>query len=190
LLAVGYGLLPQVELARLLGCDLDGQTHPAVRVDARQATSVAGVYAAGELCGIGGRDCARLEGRIAGLGAAGLAPPPRLLRRRERARAFAELLPRHFALNDRVRRLAAPDTLVCRCEDVPLAALAGLPDARSAKLATRCGMGACQGRICGSALAELGLFPPAGPRPPIFPARLATLGDPDPSVCDPRGLQA
>jgi NADPH-dependent 2,4-dienoyl-CoA reductase/sulfur reductase-like enzyme len=189
LLAVGYGLLPQVELARLLGCELDDGVHPAVRVDARQATSVAGVYAAGELCGIGGRDCARLEGRLAGLAAAGLAAPPRLLRRRGRARAFAGLLPRHFALGERVRRLATPDTLVCRCEDVPLAALAAQPDARSAKLATRCGMGACQGRVCGGALAELGLFPPAGPRPPVFPARLATLGEPDPSVRDPRDIR-
>jgi hypothetical protein len=36
-------------------------------------------------------------------------------------------------------------------------------------------MGACQGRICGSALAELGRFPRGDGRPPIFPARLATL---------------
>jgi hypothetical protein len=36
-------------------------------------------------------------------------------------------------------------------------------------------MGACQGRICGTALAELGRFPRGGSRPPLFPARLATL---------------
>ena len=82
-----------------------------------------------------------------------------------------------FALDPRVRALALPDTLICRCEDVPLHALDGYADARSAKLASRCGMGACQGRICGTALAELGRFPRSGPHPPLFPARLSTLGD-------------
>jgi hypothetical protein len=59
---------------------------------------------------------------------------------------------------------------------VTLAALDGnFSSARDARLATRCGMGTCQGRICGSALAELGRFPRNGIRPPLFPARLATL---------------
>jgi D-hydroxyproline dehydrogenase subunit alpha len=71
--------------------------------------------------------------------------------------------------------LADDQTTVCRCEDVRLGALAGFSDARAAKLATRCGMGACQGRVCGTALAELGRFPRGGVRPPVFPARLATL---------------
>ena len=53
--------------------------------------------------------------------------------------------------------------------------LDGFADARDAKLATRCGMGACQGRICGAALAELGRFPCGAGRPPLFPASLATL---------------
>jgi D-hydroxyproline dehydrogenase subunit alpha len=49
-------------------------------------------------------------------------------------------------------------------------------------------MGACQGRICGSALAELGHGPRGGTRPPLFPARLATLGEPVlSSVSDTRG---
>ena len=56
-----------------------------------------------------------------------------------------------------------------------LAALDGFTDIRAAKLATRCGMGACQGRICGTALAELGRFPRSGIRSPLFPARLSTL---------------
>ena len=55
--------------------------------------------------------------------------------------------------------------------------LDGHPDARAAKLATRSGMGSCQGRICGSALAALGRFPAGSNRPPLFPARLETLGD-------------
>lgn len=177
LLGSGYGLLPNVELAALLGCALERDgAHPRVRVDAWQRTSVDGVHAVGEACGIGGLRSAWLEGMIAAHAACG--QPQRakaLLRRRDRARRFAATLAQAFALQTRVRRLADADTLVCRCEDVPLAALDGFTDARAAKLATRCGMGACQGRICGAALAELGRFPHDGGRPPLFPARLATL---------------
>ncbi len=95
---------------------------------------------------------------------------------------------RQFALDPRIHALAAADTLVCRCEDVPLSALRGHADLRDAKLVSRCGMGACQGRICGSALTELGLAPrhddfsDDGRRPPLFPVRLDALARslPDP----------
>ncbi|WP_426663011.1 FAD-dependent oxidoreductase [Rhodanobacter aciditrophus] len=177
LLAVGYGLVPNTELASLLGCALDdADTHPRVQVDALLRTSVADIYAAGEACGIGGLAVARIEGAMAGHMAVGdIASANALLPRRDRARRFGALLARHFALDPRLRTLADDHTLVCRCEDVRLGALAGFGDARTAKLATRCGMGACQGRICGTALAELGRFPRDGERPPVFPARLATL---------------
>ncbi|MGO1070527.1 FAD-dependent oxidoreductase [Lysobacter sp. CA199] len=189
-LAVGYGLVPNTELATQLGCALDHATaHACVRVDANLATSVAGIFAAGEACGIGGVDCARIEGAMAGHAAAGALDAARALRpQRRRARAFAELLPRHFALCQAVRDAATPRTLVCRCEDVSLAQLDVHRDWRAAKLATRCGMGSCQGRICGAALAELrGFVATASPlastpaalahsaRPPVFPTRLASL---------------
>lgn len=178
-LAVGYGLVPNTELARQLGCALETDaTHPWVRVDPDLATSVAGIYAAGEACGIGGVDAARIEGEMAGHAAAGALSAARALRpRRERARAFAALLPRHFALRESVRRAATPQCVVCRCEDVRLEQLDGHRDARAAKLATRCGMGSCQGRICGAALAELrgAEFAAGGARPPLFPARLASF---------------
>jgi NADPH-dependent 2,4-dienoyl-CoA reductase/sulfur reductase-like enzyme len=180
-LAVGYGLVPNVEIAQMLDCALaqDGR-HPRVEADEDQRTSIANVYAAGEVCGIGGRDTARVEGAIAGHAAAGATQAARaLLTARRRARRFSALLEDHFTLDPRLRELAADDTLICRCEAVPMAALRDRTDARDAKLATRCGMGACQGRICGTALAELGLFPRGGPRPPLFPARLATLAEAD-----------
>ncbi|MEY2152519.1 FAD-dependent oxidoreductase [Rhodanobacter sp. 115] len=177
-LAVGYGLVPDTGLARLLGCALqDGAVHPGVRVDPLGRTSVANVFAAGEACGIGGLAVARIEGAIAGHAAAGdNAAATALLPRRARARRFAGLLARSFALDPRLHALATPQTTVCRCEDVPLGALDDFSDTRAARLASRCGMGACQGRICGSALAELGRFMPAGSgRPPLFPVRLDSL---------------
>lgn len=182
--AVGYGLVPNTELAQLLGCQLQAYgAHQHVQVDALMRTSIAHIFAAGEVCGIGGRDCALIEGAMAGHMAADAADAAlRLQPRRHAARAFAELLRHYFALDPRIRTLAQPDTLICRCEDVPLRALDSFHDARDAKLASRCGMGACQGRICGAALAELGRCPPdlstdAGRRPPLFPVRLAALAD-------------
>lgn len=186
LLAVGYGLVPNVELAQLLGCALDrSQLHPHVQVDELLRTSVPAILAAGEACGIGGLAVARIEGAIAGHMASGDTDAARaLLPQRDRARRFGALLARHFAPGPRVHALATPQTLVCRCEDVTLGALDGYADARDAKLATRCGMGACQGRICGTALAELGRFPRGAGRPPLFPARLATLAGLAPSPSD------
>jgi NADPH-dependent 2,4-dienoyl-CoA reductase/sulfur reductase-like enzyme len=180
-LAVGYGLVPNVELAQLLGCALEeGGKHPRVAVDENQCTSIANIYAVGEVCGIGGRDTARTEGAIAGHAAAGAMHVAQALQSaREHARRFSRLLETYFALDPRIHALAKADTIVCRCEDVPLSALQDYADARTAKLYTRCGMGACQGRICGTALAELGRFPRSGLRTPIFPARLATLAAAD-----------
>ena len=181
-LAVGYGLVPNVELAHVLGCTMKYEgAHPCIEVDAMQRTSVPRIYAAGEVCGIGGRDCAWLEGRMAGLVATGTAIDAPLLRKQHHARTFAATLREHFALDPYIYDLSEPDTLICRCEDVPLRALESYDDSRSAKLATRCGMGACQGRVCGTALAELGRFPRSGLRPPLFPTRLATLGELDSS---------
>ncbi|HET8554559.1 MAG TPA: FAD/NAD(P)-binding oxidoreductase [Rhodanobacteraceae bacterium] len=177
LLGVGYGLVPDVRLAQMLGCRLERDgAHPRVAVDTHQRSSRPDVYAAGEACGIGGRDSAWLEGAIAACAAIGATSRwAALQRRRRHARAFAAHLHRHFALDARIRSLAERDTTICRCEDVPMAALDACDDARAAKLASRCGMGACQGRICGTALAELGRFMPENPRPPLFPVRLETL---------------
>lgn len=174
---VGYGLVPNTELAARLGCALDPWgAHTRVRVDALQRTSHAHIFAVGEACGIGGLNAARLEGAIAAHAALGHdREAVRLWAARDHARAFAARLADTFALDPRVLRLAQPQTIVCRCEDVPLSALAPFNDSRDAKLVTRCGMGACQGRICGTALAELGLFGRPDPRPPLFPARLASL---------------
>ncbi|HEX7339440.1 MAG TPA: FAD/NAD(P)-binding oxidoreductase [Rhodanobacteraceae bacterium] len=191
LLAVGYGLVPNTRLAQLLGCRLQENTpHPGVQVDGACRTSVANVFAAGEICGIGGLAMARIEGTIAGHAAAGSRHDILAWNRRHaRARLFADILARTFALDPSLHNLATPDTIVCRCEDVPLAALDGLGDLRSAKLASRCGMGACQGRICGSALTELGRIASPGVRPPLFPARMESLAAAhfSSTTCDHRG---
>ncbi|MDD0974147.1 NAD(P)/FAD-dependent oxidoreductase [Pseudomonas fontis] len=172
-LACGFGLIPNSQLGQALGCALEQQ---ALAVDGWQATSVAGVYAAGECSGFGGSELALVEGAIAGHAAVGEHPAAQALwTRRARWQGFARALNRAFALNPALKALATADTLVCRCEDVAYAELSGHVGWREAKLASRCGMGACQGRVCGAAVQHLFGWQPSAPRPPFSPARIETL---------------
>jgi NADPH-dependent 2,4-dienoyl-CoA reductase/sulfur reductase-like enzyme len=173
-LACGFGLVPSLELPRLLGC---ATTGGAVRVDAWQETSVGSVFAAGELVGVGGAAQALATGAVAGLAAAGQPIPERLAERRTAEASFAARLAFAFALRPELRELARAETLVCRCEDVALGRLAAAASAREAKLLTRAGMGACQGRVCGAALAVLRGFEADSVRPPLVPVPLAVLDD-------------
>ncbi|MBI1905105.1 MAG: NAD(P)/FAD-dependent oxidoreductase [Rhodocyclales bacterium] len=185
-LGVGFGLIPNTELPQALGCDV---AHGAAVVDALVHTSVAGVYAPGEACGIGGVDKAQLEGRIAGLAAAGADDAARaLVPRRAPQLRFASLLQKHFALRPELLQTLRPDTLICRCEDVSHAQLSQFDSSREAKLLTRCGMGACQARMCGPICADLYGWVVDGHRPPLQPARLATLMS-EPSNHDRKGVQ-
>jgi NAD(P)H-nitrite reductase large subunit len=82
-----------------------------------------------------------------------------------------------------------PETDVCRCEEVPAARITeaveqlGAADARTVKLLTRAGMGWCQGRMCGPAVACLSgdRTPRADSRPLACPVPLAGLADPSSS---------
>jgi NADPH-dependent 2,4-dienoyl-CoA reductase/sulfur reductase-like enzyme len=181
ILCAAFGLIPNVELARFLGC---GVGTGEVEVDDRQATSVPGVFCAGEPTGIGGVDLSLVEGEIAGAAAAGTSVHSRLLVSRARLRAEAKLLASAFALRPELLALAASDTIVCRCEDVRLGELDRSWTARQAKLYTRVGMGPCQGRICGAALECLLGWPRESPRPPIQPTRVAALVGTGPGARD------
>ena len=172
-LACGFHLVPNLELPRLLGCRVDGGY---VAVDFLQQSSVPGVACIGELTGIGGLDKALIEGQIAGIAAAGREAEARaLIPQLRKLQRFGSQLDRAFALRDELRALAEAETLVCRCEDVSYGALKECASWREAKLHTRCGMGACQGRVCGAATEFLFGWENSGPRPPVFPAMVSAL---------------
>jgi hypothetical protein len=80
-----------------------------------------------------------------------------------------------FALRSELLTLADADTLVCRCEDVSFARLREHKSWREAKLQTRCGMGPCQGKVCGPATEFLFGWKTDSLRPPLFPVRCASL---------------
>ncbi|MER7174055.1 NAD(P)/FAD-dependent oxidoreductase [Streptomyces mesophilus] len=186
---VGFGFTPQLELAVAARCALaDG----FVTVDAAQATSVRGVFAAGELTGIGGAELSAAEGTIAGVSAARLlgarpAPPVRALRKARTGRRFAAALDAAHPVRDGWRSWLREDTLVCRCEEVAYGELCAAArereaySGRSLKLVTRAGLGPCQGRICGRAVGELtGVQDAAATfarRPIAAPLRLGELAE-------------
>lgn len=179
-LACGFHLVPNTELAALLGCRLD---NGFVATDETLRTSVPEVFCAGEPTGIGGVELALLEGRIAALAASGSLRKARTLaRQRAQQQGFVRALERACALSPALREMPGADTLVCRCEDVPLAALRGCAGWRDAKLRTRCGMGPCQGRVCGPATEFLLGWNPGSVRPPLFPALVSSLAGPEPAA--------
>lgn len=195
-LAVGHGLVPQLDLALGLGCatrpGTDGSA--ALELDEELRTTVPGVWAAGETGGIGGVHLALAEGELAALSVIADARDGRpgrsgarvaaLRRGRRRMRRFAGLMGAVHRPGPGWTGWLAPDTEVCRCEEVTAGAVRtavdelGAGDSRTAKLLTRAGMGWCQGRTCGFAVRELAGRAEAGApdrRPLACPVPLSTL---------------
>jgi len=174
--AVGYGLIPNNELARLIGCETrDGY----VVVDHDQRSTVANVFAAGEITGIGGVEKSMIEGEIAGLRSTGQ-PANHCWRHRNRSWQFVKLLEKSFGLSPALRNLATDDTILCRCEDVSFGEVNQFQNWRLAKLQRRIGMGPCQGRVCGPAFSflrgsEASGVEPVSVRPPVFATHLQNL---------------
>ncbi|WP_368498664.1 NAD(P)/FAD-dependent oxidoreductase [Herbiconiux sp. A18JL235] len=169
----GYGFQPSAELARQAGCLMRWDSAGGgwvVRADERLATSVAGIFAAGEPTGVSGAEKARAQGALAGLEIAldlGLAVDPRALPRArravKRAERFAAVVRRMFAPRRAdLADLATDSTEVCRCEAVTrgevdqfLHANPHVSSVNPVKLACRTGMGPCQGRYCETTIGQL-----------------------------------
>ncbi len=172
-IACGFHLVPNIELPSILGCSI---AKGFVTVDNYQRTSVPNILAAGEPTGIGGVEAALIEGKIAGFTATGETRKAEVLfAKRDRTDRFATVLNAAFELRDELKSLATAETLVCRCEDVSFEKLSHFANWREAKLQTRCGMGPCQGRVCGPACEFLFGWHRGSVRPPIFPVKLENL---------------
>ncbi len=209
-LAVGWGFRPRLELAQQAGCAVGvssaiGPEAPAAVVsDAEGRTGVVGVFVAGEVGGVGGASLAQVTGRLAGRAAAAHAtgavgaPEGADLVRRRRLAAFAATM--HAAHPVPVGWLdpLTDAVVVCRCEEVDAGAVRsavrdlGAGDLRTVKLLTRCGMGWCQGRVCGDGVSRL-VAAATGrravdlpdTRPVASPPRLASLVQSSDELRDP-----
>ncbi|MFG1793421.1 FAD-dependent oxidoreductase [Nocardia sp. NPDC049149] len=159
--AVSHGFTPQHELAVAAGARLTA--HGFVHVDSAQQTTAENVWAAGEITGIGGAQVAAVEGAVAGVAAAGADPAAdRPLRARHRtAEQFVARLAAAHPIRPGVLGWSRPETVLCRCEgttrdDLTTAWARAAGDSyRPAKLATRAGLGPCQGRMCAANIEAL-----------------------------------
>jgi D-hydroxyproline dehydrogenase subunit alpha len=199
---LGYGFEPSNELLRVLGCSHDFdpvRRHLVTRRDNRGRTDVAATYALGDCTGLGGARAALAEGTLIGLCAAedlGHAIDGGLAARRKHAtamlarhRRFQRALWSLYAAPGYATRLATPETLICRCEEITFgeveAALAeSVSEVGAVKRRTRLGMGRCQGRYCAPVLEALmaeRLGAPRGeltgfaPRVPVKPVSIEEL---------------
>lgn len=194
---VSHGFTPRLELAIAAGCDLTPSRF--VVVDDTQATSVPGVWAAGEVTGIGGADAALAEGTVAGTAAAGgdtgTGAARAAGRARTRVRGLAARIEAAHGIRGGWTGWLRDDTVVCRCEETTygrvreVVELTGSREPRSVKLTSRAGLGPCQARMCGRTLQELlagpeatdgpggagGAVPTVDRRPFVVPVRLGDL---------------
>ncbi len=198
----GYGFQPNNEVLRCLGCRHDHDErrgHLAAVRNQDCETTVTGIYAIGDCCGLGGAPAALREGVIAASAAVrslGLELPVEIAAERDKAvrtlrrhGKFQAALWRLFAAPRYQAELATPDTPVCRCETVRLRDLTAALEQGDSTIAmlkrrTRLGMGPCQGRYCapvaasivarftGNPVDEFSLF---APRVPIKPVRIGDI---------------
>ena len=175
-------------------------------LDAWGQTSLGNVAVAGDCGGIAGAEAAVLTGRLAALDAAlwlghigtterdrSAAPIRAAL---DRERAFRPFLDRLYRPARSVMVPAEDEVVACRCEEVSVgkirrAARLGAQGPNQLKAFTRCGMGPCQGRICGpvvaaiaadmlgKSIAEIGTWRPRAPFKPITVGALADLAAAD-----------
>ena len=172
-LACGYHLVPNSELAQMLTCRLN---EGFVVTDDFQQTSHPAIFCAGEPTGIGGMELSVIEGTIAGHAATNSKDEAtKLFPARARYRKLSATMKKAFRLRSELASLARPGTLLCRCEDVPFDRVRNFDSWKAAKLHTRCGMGPCQGRVCGAAAHFLFGWNIESTRPPVFPARCSSL---------------
>ena len=183
IVCLNYGFQPADDLARLLGCaqvsDPASGGLLALR-DGAGATSLPGVYVAGDGAGIEGARAALAQGALAGLAALrrhGFAVPAKTAAAAAadlaRARRFQKALWRLFEAPLVEPLRLGGDPIVCRCEGVRRSALqahlADQPDLGALKRLTRAGMGRCQGRYCAPFLSHYAK--PGGDRPGFAPQR-------------------
>jgi thioredoxin reductase/bacterioferritin-associated ferredoxin len=172
-LCIGHGLIPATEATRGFRAAhrydaAAGGWVPVTDADGR--TSVTRLYAAGDGAGVRGAAAAPAGGRLAALAAlrdlglldvaaheAARAGPATAHGRACRAGAA---MARMMALRPALVAAIPPETVICRCETVTRAEIEsaigdGARQMNQVKQYTRAGMGPCQGRLCGEAVAEL-----------------------------------
>jgi thioredoxin reductase/bacterioferritin-associated ferredoxin len=172
LVLLHQGVVPGSNAARSIGCAHrwdDAQACWRPHVDSWGRSSVARVWIAGDGAGIGGAKAAERAGELAALDIAADLARLDLTTRDNASRAARAELDRHLAIRPFLDALYTPpaslrrpadDVIVCRCEEVSAGEIRRIARLDCAgpnqmKAFSRCGMGPCQGRWCGTTVGEL-----------------------------------
>jgi thioredoxin reductase/bacterioferritin-associated ferredoxin len=167
------GLVPDTQISILLDCEHEwyaAQRYWRPVVDKWGNATVDGVGIAGDAAGIAGANAAEMSGYLAGLEAAFSLKKISEQERNLEAKPLQKDLARETHIRPFLDHLYKPahafcvprdsETIVCRCEEVAVdqirnAMESGLLNPNQVKAQTRCGMGPCQGRMCGLTLSEM-----------------------------------
>ena len=201
------GVIPSTHITRALGLDHDWDERQLCwrpRLNAWGATRHGRIAVAGDGGGISGWEAAIASGRLAAIDAAHrlgrLDEPARDRRAAPQRKALRSAL----ALRPFLDRLYVPApgvltpadaTIACRCEEITAgqireAARRGATGPNQVKAFLRAGMGACQGRMCGTVVAaliaevrgatmeEVGALRPRAPFKPMTVGELAGSAEP------------
>ncbi|MCC9620406.1 NAD(P)/FAD-dependent oxidoreductase [Thalassospira sp. MA62] len=166
--ALHQGVIPNQQVTRLLRCE--HHWHQSQKcftpvLDDTFETSVENVFVAGDGAGIGGAVSAALRGRLVGLRIAQKAGKDT----GQQQRSIQAQLAKDAAIRPFLETLYAPsdatmapadNVMVCRCEEITAGQIRhavdlGAPGPNQVKSFLRCGMGPCQGRMCGTAAATI-----------------------------------
>lgn len=201
LLLVHFGVIPDSHIYRLIGCHMEwdkNQRYWYPATDKWGRTNFEHIFAAGDASGVSGALAAEFKGELAALEVAhchGIIPE---YERDTLAEPFLTELRKDGYPRPLIDAVFAPDpkrirfedsTILCRCENITVGDVRkvvgeGVTDLNEVKTITRCGMGPCQGRMCGPALGEIVAaerdcsVPSAGlltVRPPLKPIPLGEV---------------
>lgn len=145
------------------------QRYWHVKTDDWGNTSAAGIRSTGDVAGVQGSEAASARGTLAALDICMKAGRISQEERDARAGKYHFILKRCRAVQSCMDRVFAPnpnmlqppdDAIVCRCEELTGktlkdAILQGNYSPNGLKSQARTGMGSCQGRMCGAAVAEM-----------------------------------
>jgi NADPH-dependent 2,4-dienoyl-CoA reductase/sulfur reductase-like enzyme len=200
-LLLHQGVIPNVQITRQVNADHEWyapQRYWRPVTDGWGTTSVETLAIAGDGAGILGAEAATVAGRLAALETAkrlgkideidrDVQAGP-LLREHNRLASIRPLLDKLYYPSPDIL-VPTDETTVCRCEEVTAGNIRqcveeGATGPNQLKAYTRCGMGPCQGRMCGLTVAEVIADARGKPvdeigyyrlRPPIKPVTLGEL---------------
>jgi len=167
------GVIPNTQLTRQLNCEHEWnevQRYWFPKHDEWGNTNLQGFLVVGDTTQVRGAKIAMLKGQLAGMAVAHQLNIITGEERKWKAKAIHSELKLEMSVRPLMDHLFKPnpefyapenkETLVCRCEEVSVAQILdsvslGAIDPNQVKSQVRCGMGQCQGRMCGSTISEL-----------------------------------